>query len=78
MIKELPWRFQQCLGPFSMLAVKPCSDTGLFKHLSNHVFHNLWFRNMTSCELHDFLQNVRNLLHISELKQKILKDVFVS
>ena len=38
MTKLLPCRFKQFFGPFNMLAVHKCSDTGLLMHLSNHAF----------------------------------------
>ena len=49
MIKVLWFRFQHCLGTFTMLLVEGSSQTGLFRQLSNHVFgvcnfeiQNLW------------------------------------
>ena len=38
MIKVLWCRFQQCSGTFTVLLVERSSETGLFRHLSNHVF----------------------------------------
>ena len=37
MIKVLWCKFQQCLGTFTMLLVEGMSETGLFRHLSDHV-----------------------------------------
>ena len=37
MIKELLCRFQECAGPFGMLAVERCSETVLFRHLPHHL-----------------------------------------
>ena len=37
MIKVLLCRFQQCLGTFTILLVKATSETGLFRHSSDHV-----------------------------------------
>ena len=34
----LSFSFEQCFGPFIMLLVEGSSETGLFRHLSNHVF----------------------------------------
>ena len=39
--KILPCWFKQCFGPLNMLAVHKCSDTGLFRHLTNSTF---WWR----------------------------------
>ena len=38
MIKMVWCKFQQCLGTSAMLLVEGSSETGLFRHLSNHVF----------------------------------------
>ena len=38
MIKVPPSSLEQCFGPFTVLLVKGSSETGLFRHLSNHVF----------------------------------------
>ena len=42
--KMLPWRLKQCFGSFNILNVKRCSDTGLFRHLSNTAFCSLSFQ----------------------------------
>ena len=34
MVKVLLFRFQQCLGTFTMLLVEAFSETGIFTHLS--------------------------------------------
>ena len=36
----LSFRFQQCLGSFTMFLVEGSSETGLFRHLSNHIFRS--------------------------------------
>ena len=38
MVKVLPLRFQECLGPFARLVVEGFSETELFRHLSNYFF----------------------------------------
>ena len=48
MIKVLWCRFQQCLGPFTMILLDRSSETGLLRHLSNHVFGVRNFRNTKS------------------------------
>ena len=40
MIKLLSWRFEQCLGTFTMLLVEWLSETGHSRHLSNNNFGN--------------------------------------
>ena len=36
-------RFQQGLAAFPMFLLEGSSGTGLFRHLSNHVFHSPYF-----------------------------------
>ena len=40
MVKVLSFRFQQCLGPFTMLLVECSSEMGLFIHLYSQVFQS--------------------------------------
>ena len=40
MVKVLSFRFQKCFGLFTMLIVEGFSQTGLFRHLPNHVFRS--------------------------------------
>ena len=37
-VKVLPLRLNQCFGSFAMLPVDGFSQTGLYRHLSKHVF----------------------------------------
>ena len=69
MVKALPFRFEQCFGPFTMLLVKGSSETRLFRHLSNHVFwspkiHEVFFgvQKYMKYEDHLFLENVQILI----------------
>ena len=41
MVKVLSFRFEQCIGLFTMLLLKGSSEMGLFRHLSNHVFRSV-------------------------------------
>ena len=38
MIKVMSCRFEQSFDMFTMFLVEEFSETGLFRHLSNHVF----------------------------------------
>ena len=58
MVNLLPLRFQQFFGPFTLLPVKGSSETGFFRHLSNHVFHTTSVRKYISYEGHLFFENV--------------------
>ena len=44
-VKVLRRRFKKCFGTFIMLLVEGSSETGLFRHLSNHIFGVRNFRN---------------------------------
>ena len=46
--KLLPFRSEQCFGPFNMLTVRKCSETGLFRHLSNHAFWSSGVNRLTN------------------------------
>ena len=47
-IKVLSYRFEEWLGTFTMLLVEWSSETGPFRHLSNHVFRVRNFGNTKS------------------------------
>ena len=38
--KSVVVRFWQCLGLFNLLTVEGCSEPGLFRHLTKHVFRS--------------------------------------
>ena len=56
----LPSRLQQYLGPFIMLLVEEYSETGPFRHLSNHTLQSTEFRKYFGYEGHRFFENVQN------------------
>ena len=56
MIKRLALTTSQCFGPFSKFPVDGSSQTGLFRHLSNHVFRGTLFRKFISYESYLFLK----------------------
>ena len=77
MVTVLMSRSQQCLNPFTMLPVKGSLETGLFGHISTHVFRSAYFRKEISYEGHLFFENVLNLMQISKMQEKIDKKIFV-
>ena len=77
MVTVLLSRLQQCLNPFTMLPVKGSFETGLFGHLSNHVFRSAQLRKEISYEGHLFFENVLNLMQISKMQAAIDKKVFI-
>ena len=50
MVKVLSFTFQQCFSLFTVLLVQGSSETGLFRHLSNHVFRSSYVQNYISYE----------------------------
>ena len=64
-------RFKQCFGPFNMLAVHKCSDTGLFRHFNNPVFCSLKFQKQITSEDHLLYQSIPNFRQISEMAEKV-------
>ena len=57
MIKVLPKRFQECLGPFTLLLVKGSSEKVLFRHLSNQSFRSLSWRKYISYDGHHLFKS---------------------
>ena len=60
--KILPRRFKQSFGPFNMLSVRKCSDTLLFRHLSNPAFRSLRYQKQITSEAHLFFQSIPNVV----------------
>ena len=56
MIKAPSLILNQLLGPFTMSPVEGSSQTGVFRHLSMHVFRGPYVRKYISCEGHLFLK----------------------
>ena len=61
-----------------MMTLEGFSETWLLKHLSNHIFCSLYFRNCASCQGHLCIQNVQNLMQNSEKQQQNQKKIVVS
>ena len=68
MMKVLLCRFKQCLGPAPTLTVEVFSKIGPFRYLSQHVFRSQSFEKNLSSEAYLFVQNLRNLIEISEMQ----------
>ena len=69
-------KFQHCLGQFSILTVERCSETEVFRHLSNHVFRCPRFRNYISYEDYLFFRKCSMLDVYSTNGATISKAVF--
>ena len=56
-----------------MLTDHKCSDTGLFRHLSNPAFCSLQFQKQITSEAHIFYKTIQKFMEISEMQRKIRK-----
>ena len=54
MTKILPCRFMQCFVHYNVLTVHKCSNTWVFRHLSNPAFCSLYFQKKITSEAHLF------------------------
>ena len=70
MLKGLRLRFLQCFGTFTMLLVDGSSDTGLFRHLSDHVFGGLNFGNTKSMRVIFFPKYLKFILDFKNEAKK--------
>ena len=61
---------------FTMLLVERSSKTGLFRHLSNHVFGVRNSGNTKALRVIFFFQNIQTLMEISK-EQKNIEKTFV-
>ena len=75
MIKVLSCKFEQFLGPFTMLLVEMSSETKLFRHLSNHVFGVRIFGNTKSMRV-AFLSKFSKINAALKNAAKSFKKVF--
>ena len=57
MVKVLSFRFQQCFCVFRMLHVEGSSETGLFRHLFNHVSRSPYVQKYISYDGDLFFEN---------------------
>ena len=69
-------RFQQCFDQFTMLLIESFSETGLFRHLSNHVFRSPQVQKYISYEGYLLFENVQNWISISKLRIRKLEKIF--
>ena len=76
MVKGLLFCLEQCFGPFTMSLVEGCSQTGLFRHLSNDVFRSPWIKKHISYDCHLFFENVPNWMEIYKMSKKNWENIF--
>ena len=77
MLIVVPSTFAQCLEPVSTLISECCSEARPFRRLSNHLFRSQYFWKKLGWDTHLFLPNFLNLMHISEMQERIQKISFV-
>ena len=70
LINQLSRRFQQWFGMFTMLLVDGSSETGLFRHLSDHVFGGLNFGNTKSMRVIFFPKYLKFILDFKNEAKK--------
>ena len=74
--KILLCRLKQSCPPLNMLTLQKCSDTQLFRELSNTTFCTLWFQKEMAPDPHLLFQSILNFMQIPEM-QKMLQKIFV-
>ena len=72
------FRMQQCLGPFTMILVEGSSETGLFRHLSNHLFQESIISEIHRRSGSSFFWKCSKFNKSSEKQRKNEKKFFVS
>ena len=73
----LPCTFMQSFRPFNMLTVHKCSNTRLFRHLSNPAFCTLWFKKQITYAAHFFFKVFQILCRFRKLPKKLRKCFFI-
>ena len=76
MTKILPWRLKQSFGPFNMLTVHKCSDTGFFGIKVTPLCSVYNFRNKKSSEVHLIFRSIWNFMEIPEMQKKNSENIF--
>ena len=77
-MEKILWlRFQQCLIQLNILVVEGSSETGVFRHLFNHVFRARSSRETSAMRAMVFWK-CSNLIYILKLQKKDDKTIFVS
>ena len=69
-VKVLPFSFEQCFGPFTILLVKGSSKTGLFSHLFNHVLRSPSVQKDTNYQRQFFFKCSKLNLNLENAKKK--------
>ena len=71
--KRLPFRLKDSFGPFNMLTVYKCSDTGLLRHLSNTAFSRPYLQKQITSEAHIFFRVLQLLCRFWKCRTKFTK-----
>ena len=70
MIKTLSLRLNQCFCPLTILSLERSSETGVFRHLSKHVFRGRYFRKYIRYEGHLFFEMFRIYCRFEKRRKK--------
>ena len=76
MLKVLWWWFQEHFCTFTMLFVEGSSETGLFRHLSDHFFGDRNFRNIKSMKVIIFRKILKSYARFKKCIKKLRKSFF--
>ena len=71
--KIVSCRFKQSFGPFNMFTVHKCSDTGLYRHLSNPLLAVYSFRKKITSGTHYFFKVFEISCRFRKLRKKSRK-----
>ena len=74
MIQVIWWKFQQCLGAFTILFPEESSETRLFRHLSNLVFGVRVFGNTKATRVIFFFKTLKVSFALQKRSKKLRKS----
>ena len=77
-VKVLWCRFQQCLNTFTLLLVEESSETGVFRHLSNHLFRVRNFGNTKAMRFIFCFKTFKISVRFQKCSKKLRKSFFFS
>ena len=78
MVKVVPFRFQQCLVPLSMLLVEGPLKLDFLDIYLTTLLGVRNFGNTSAVRIIFLFENIQNLIYISKMQEEIEKMFFVS
>ena len=77
MTKILLCRLKQSRAPFNMLTLHRCSETQLFRKLSNTTFCTLWFQKEMASDPHLLFQSILKLCKLRKCRKSFRKYLLI-